>query len=214
MRYNQILFDLDGTITNPESGITNSVKYALLKFDIQETDAAKLVQFIGPPLQNSFMEFYGFSKSDSALAVDYYREYYNDKGIYENELYPGINDLLSLLKDKNCTIVLATSKPQVFSERILDHFKIGNYFDYVLGSNLDGSMTDKTEIIKNILEKKMKLPEETIMIGDRKHDIIGAKNNRIDSIGVGYGFGTGEELKDIEPTFICNTVRELYDFFV
>jgi phosphoglycolate phosphatase len=213
MTINQILFDLDGTVTDPKVGITNSVIYSLLKFGIHETDMNKLVQFIGPPLQNSYKDIYGFSESDSKLAVDYYREYYSAEGIFENDLYFGIDGLLTLLENKNKTIILATSKPTVFAKRILDHFKISDYFNHIIGSNLDGTMTDKTEIIKHILDMKLHPPEETIMIGDRKYDIIGANNNNIQSIGVGYGYGTPRELKEANPYCLCNSVLELIDFF-
>lgn len=213
MIFKQILFDLDGTVTDPKIGITNSVKYSLDKFGIHETDMDKLVQFIGPPLQNSFKEFYGFSESESRLAVDYYREYYSDKGIFENELYPGIEVLLTQLENNNKTIILATSKPTIFAERILSHFKISCFFNHVIGSNLDGTRTDKTEIIKYILDMKIHSQSETIMIGDRKFDIIGATNNNIKSIGVGYGYGSAQELKEANPYCLFNTVEELLDFF-
>jgi phosphoglycolate phosphatase len=213
MKFKQILFDLDGTVTDPKVGITNSVKYSLVKFGINETDVNKLVQFIGPPLQNSYKDIYGFSESDSKLAVDYYREYYSDKGIFENELYPGIEELLTHLENKNKTIILATSKPTIFAERILAHFKISCFFKHVIGSNLDGTMTDKTELIKYILDMKLHLPDQTIMIGDRKYDIIGANNNNIKSIGVGYGYGSLQELKEAFPYCLCITMDELIDFF-
>ena len=209
MAFKQILFDLDGTVTDPKTGITNSVKYSLKKFGIDETDMDKLIQFIGPPLHHSFRDIYNFSETDSKLAVDYYREYYSDKGIFENELYQGIDILLEKLKNNNMTVLLATSKPTGYSETILKYFNIISYFDHVVGSNMDGTMTDKTEIIKYILDMKLNKPDETVMIGDRKYDIIGANNNQIKSIAVSYGYGSMEELKSASPSHICNNIPEL-----
>lgn len=214
-KYKVILFDLDGTLSDPKVGITKSVQYALQKMHIQESDIDKLQCFIGPPLQDSFAEYYHFDEGNTQKAIDYYRERFKEVGMYENELYSNIPYLLKSLKDLTYTLVVATSKPTVFSEEILRHFKIDHYFDLVVGSNLDGTRTTKTDIIQYILDKYNghKL-EDFIMIGDRKHDIIGANNNGIDSIGVTYGYGSYEELNGTNPTYIVESVDHLKDILI
>ncbi|MFD2442643.1 HAD family hydrolase [Bacillus sp. CGMCC 1.16607] len=209
-KYKVILFDLDGTLSDPKVGITKSVQYALKKMDIIEQDFEKLECFIGPPLQISFSEIYGFNEEKAQEAIQYYRERFEEKGMFENELYSNISTLLKLLKEQQLTLVVATSKPTVFSEKILKYFNIDQYFDLVVGSNLDGTRSSKTEIIQYILDKytEYKL-EDFIMIGDRKHDIIGAMNTGIDSIGVTYGYGSFEELSHSNPTYLVKSVEEL-----
>lgn len=209
MVYKNILFDLDGTLTDPYSGITNSVKYALGKFNILENDENKLKLFIGPPLDTSFMEYYSFDKNKSKIAIDYYREYFSKKGIYENKLYDNVENLLKNITIKNKNTILATSKPKKFALEILDYFKIGKYFKEVVGSNLDGTLSEKGEIIKYIIEKNSFNKIETIMIGDRKYDIIGAHMNNIDSIAVMYGYGSKEELEEAKPTYFCEEVMDI-----
>lgn len=209
MNYSTIMFDLDGTLTDPKPGITKSVQYALAKFGIMEDDLDLLEPFIGPPLMNSFIELYHFSENEARTAVDYYREYFKETGMYENEVYPGIRELLKRIKEQNRTLIVATSKPEVFARRILDYFKLAPFFDHICGSQLDGTLSDKSELIQYILETKQLNKSHAIMIGDRKHDIIGAHRNGIASIGVTYGYGSQEELEDIRPTVIVNTVTEL-----
>lgn len=209
MNFVNILFDLDGTLTDPKLGITRSVQYALSRFNIVEDDIDKLEPFIGPPLVNSFREIYGFSEPDAWRAVQYYREYFADKGLYENELYAGITEVLEMLVKRNLVLIVATSKPTIFAEKVVKHFHIDQYFQAVVGSNLDGTMSDKTEIIRYILETMKLEAYATVMIGDRKHDIIGAHNNRIASIGVEYGYGSEEEIAAIAPTYRFRTVQEL-----
>ena len=207
--YKIILFDLDGTLSDPKEGITKSVQYALQKFNIEEENLDKLDCFIGPPLKESFGEFYDFDDEKSNQAVDYYRDRFKMKGMFENQLYPCIPQLLQKLKQKYI-LVVATSKPTVFSQQILEFFHINDYFDVVVGSNLDGTRSSKTEIIQYILEqyKEYQLVD-FVMIGDRKYDIAGANNNHIDSIGVTYGYGSKEELLQSHPTFIVESVSEL-----
>ncbi|MDT3427406.1 phosphoglycolate phosphatase [Paenibacillus forsythiae] len=213
MNYSHILFDLDGTLTDPKLGITKSVQYALAKFGIAENNLDRLEPFIGPPLAHSFREFYGFSEEQAWQAVQYYREYFADKGIFENELYPGIPGLLDMLTRRQAVLIVATSKPLVFAEKILKHFKLEHFFHAVVGSGLDGTLSDKSEIIRNILEKENLEPARTVMIGDRKHDIIGAHNNGISSIGVLYGYGSAAEMEAIRPTYCLHTVQDLYEAF-
>ncbi|MBO1511254.1 HAD family hydrolase [Metabacillus bambusae] len=211
-KYKIILFDLDGTLSDPKVGITKSVQYALHKMDIFEPDIDKLECFIGPPLQVSFADYYDFDEVNTKKAIGFYRERFKEKGMFENELYTDIPLLLKSLKEQQFTLVVATSKPTVFSEQILKYFNIDQYFDLVVGSNLDGTRTSKTEIIQYILDKynDYKL-DDYIMIGDREHDIIGANNTGIDSIGVTYGYGSFDELSHSNPTYIVKSVNQLKD---
>lgn len=212
MAYKNVLFDLDGTLTDPKQGITKSVQYALAKFGIQVENLDILDPFIGPPLEISFMEFYHFNKDEAKQAVAYYREYFSVTGIYENVLYPGMEELLIALKKKGKRLIVATSKPTVFAEEVLKYFKIDGYFDGIYGSNLDGSMVEKTEIIRHIVKNILPKDESIVMIGDRKYDMIGAQNNGIDTIAVGYGYGSEDELKICEPTYYVHDVDELLIF--
>jgi len=211
MEYKNILFDLDGTLTDPYLGITNAVKYSLRKFGIEENNENTLRALIGPPLETSFMEFYQFDINKTKTAIGYYREYFSEKGIYENKLYPGIEDVLAKIKDRNKTIILATSKPAIFASKILKYFNIDKYFYDMTGSNLDGTLGEKDEIIKFIIEKHDLKPETTIMIGDRKYDISGAHKNNIHSIAVMYGYGSKEELEQSNPTYFCENVPDILE---
>jgi len=213
LNYQTILFDLDGTLTDPKLGITKSVQYALRKFDIHVENLDELVPFIGPPLANSFQEVYHFDAEQAKQAVEDYREYFKDTGIYENDVYPGIRDLLTMLREQGRRLIVATSKPTVFAKRVVAHFELDMYFDDVCGSNLDGTMSDKAEIIQSILDRYQVEKDRVIMIGDRKHDIIGAHKNDIASIGIEYGYGSSEEIAQIKPTFITKTVHELIQLF-
>lgn len=214
-KYKIILFDLDGTLSDPKVGITKSVQYALWKMGIVEPDIDKLECFIGPPLQVSFTEYYGFDEVQTQKAIDFFRERFTEKGMFENELYPEIPSLLKSLKERQYTLAVATSKPTIFSEQILKHFGIDHYFELIVGSNLDGTRTAKTEIIQYIIDhfKEHQL-DDFIMIGDRKHDIIGANNTGIDSIGVMYGYGSLEELSNANATYIVKSVGELEDILI
>lgn len=208
--YKVILFDLDGTISDPKEGITKSVQFALQKMKVAAPDVDQLECFIGPPLQVSFAEHFNFDESQTKKAIDFYRERFKEKGMYENELYSGIPLLLHSLKEKGSTLVVATSKPTVFAEQILRHFEIDHYFDLIVGSNLDGTRLSKAEIIQYILDAyKQYDREDFIMIGDREHDIEGANHNGIDSIGVMFGYGSYEELQNSKPAYIVESVEGL-----
>ncbi|MDX8362613.1 HAD family hydrolase [Cytobacillus sp. IB215316] len=213
--YKVILFDLDGTLSDPKIGITKSVQYALKNMNIVENDLDKLECFIGPPLQVSFADYYHFDEEKIERAIELYRERFKDKGMFENVLYPNVPRLLSQLKEQNYKLVVATSKPTVFAEKILNYFHIEQFFDLVVGSNLDGSRASKTEIIQHVLDEYNENElNDFIMIGDRKHDIIGANNTGIDSIGVTYGYGSFEELSIVKPTYIANNVEKIREIFL
>lgn len=209
LEFKNILFDLDGTLTDPKMGITQAVQYALTRFDIFEDNLDNLEPFIGPPLAISFAEVYGFSESDCKKAVGYYREYFSDRGLYENEVYAGIPELLQSLINQGRTLIVATSKPTVFADKIIQHFGMTSYFKQIYGSNLDGTRSDKGEIIQAAIEENNLDKSQTVMIGDRKHDIIGAHKSGISSIAVEYGYGSQEELTESKPTYIVKTVEEL-----
>ncbi len=210
--YNVILFDLDGTLTDPGLGITNSVAYALKYYAIEVEDRKSLYAFIGPPLNDSFMKYYGFSEEKAMEAIGVYREYFRDKGLYENEVYEGIRELLEKIKASGRKIVLATSKPEEFSVRILEHFDLMKYFDVVAGASMDEKRNKKGDVIRYAMEKGGFTSAGAIMIGDREHDIFGAKENNLPSIGVLYGYGSEEELRSAGADYIAETVEDIYKF--
>jgi phosphoglycolate phosphatase len=201
---------LDGTLTDPAEGITNSVAYALEKFGVKEADKTKLHKFIGPPLWESFGMFYNFTKEQTEEAVEYYREYFRDRGIFENFVYNGIPELLKELKASGKKLLVATSKPEVFAVQILKHFNIYEYFDFAAGATMDDSRTKKADVIQYAINSlNITELDKAIMIGDREHDIIGAKKNGIDSIGVLYGYGDREELENAGADYIAETVENI-----
>lgn len=205
--YQTVLFDLDGTLTDPGEGITNSVAHALKKYGITVEDKTELYKFIGPPLHESFEKYYGFSKEEALQAVEYYREYYKVKGIYENTVYDGIEYLLRKLCERGKKVILATSKPEIFAREILRHFSLDKYFFCAAGANLDGSRTNKAEVIAYALREGGVTDKSTaVMVGDREHDIIGANKNGLDSIGVLFGYGTRNELEEAGASYIAETV--------
>lgn len=210
--FKYLLFDLDGTLTDPGLGITNSVMYALQKFGIKVEDRTSLYKFIGPPLRDSFEAFYGFSREDSELAVQYYRENYKEKGLYENEVYDGIEELLIQLKERDKSLLVATSKPEPFAIRILQHFNLYNYFDFVAGATMDEARNKKADVIQYAMESFNIEKSSAIMIGDREHDIIGAKENNLDSIGVLYGYGSHDELKNAGAMFLVEKPLDILEY--
>lgn len=208
--YQYLFFDLDGTLTDPGEGITNSVVYALDKFGITVTDRSSLYPFIGPPLVDSFMKFYGFSHEDAERAVVCYREYFRDRGIFENRLYQGIPEVLKALKDAGKTLVIATSKPEPFAKRIVEHFGLSPYFTLVAGASFDETRSEKWDVIEYAMDSlKLTDRSEIVMIGDRKHDIIGAKKTGLESVGVLWGYGDREELTAAGADVIFDTVEQL-----
>lgn len=207
--YSAILFDLDGTLTDPLEGIANSILYSLKSCGIGLGEDI-LRKFVGPPLQKSYMKYCGMDEAEAIQAVERYREYYKVTGIYENRLYPGIKPLLSRLKASKAQLILATSKPEVFAKKVLDHFDLLGYFDHVCGSELNGVRGDKDEVIAYALETaKPDRIKRAVMVGDRNFDVFGAQKNGLDSIGVLYGYGSRQELEDAGATYIAETVEGL-----
>ena len=205
--YDTILFDLDGTITESGIGITRSVAYALKKHGITETDQNKLDRFVGPPLIDSFMRFYGFSAEQARQAVEDYREYYAVTGIFENRVYDGVVELLQALKAAGKRCVLATSKPEHYAVQILEYFHLAEYFDFVAGATMDEKRTNKADVIAYALEQTG--VAHVIMVGDREHDVLGAKAHGLPCIGVLYGYGSREELESAGATHIVETAEEI-----
>lgn len=209
-KYHTYFFDLDGTITDSSLGITNSVMYALGKFGIEEKDRTKLYKFIGPPLIDSFKMYYGFSDEKAREAVNYYREYYKDKGIFENRVYDDFEDMLKVLKAAGKRLVVATSKPEPYAREIIEYFGLSPYFDYVAGMELDGGRGTKAEVIRYALKACGIEDKQTVlMVGDREHDVFGAKEAGIDCLGVLYGFGDREELEKAGADYIVETPRDI-----
>ena len=207
-----LLFDLDGTLTDPKEGITKCVQYALKHFNIEVNDLDQLLCFIGPPLIDSFMNFYGMSEDNAKIAVEKYRERFKDIGIFENGVYDGIIQMLKSCKDMGYKIGLATSKPEEFAVRILDRYELSGFFDEATGSTMDGSRNNKTDVIKEAF-RRMNITDDNkdnvIMIGDREHDIIGAKNCGIKSIGVKFGYANEGELEAAGADYVVDTVEQL-----
>lgn len=198
-----ILLDLDGTVTDSSLGIVNSVEYALKFYGITGQDRKKLECFIGPPLSESFEMFYGFSKEQAVEAVEKYREYYKDKGIFENRVYDCVVPFLKRMKAQGKMIILATSKPEVFAKRILDHFDLTQYFDHCCGSLLNGERVKKADVIRYAMELAgITDVKEAVMIGDRHHDIEGAHAVGMEAVGVLYGFGDREEMEACNADYI------------
>lgn len=212
------LFDLDGTLTDPKVGITTCVQYALHSFGIEEPDLDKLEPFIGPPLKDSFMEFYGMDEEQAGRAVAKYRERFSETGLFENEIYPGIAPMLKTLNEKGFLLAVASSKPTVFVEKILEHFGIRQYFKAVVGSELDGRRTDKEQVVQEALRQLFGQEpvrcQEVYMIGDRRFDVEGARAMKVESIGVTYGYGGMEELKEARADYIVESVEELRELLL
>ena len=194
MTYKNVLFDLDGTLTDPAEGITNSLMYAQRRLGMAVSPREELFVFIGPPLIESFMSEWGLSRAQSEQALICYREYFTDRGIFENVPYEGIEACLADLRAAGLRLYVATSKPEPLSLRILEHFGLLPYFEAVAGSTMDEQRTKKGEVIAYALHTYGLDPAETIMVGDRKHDVLGAAENDLPCIGVLYGYGSREEL--------------------
>ena len=205
MDLDAIYFDLDGTLTDPKPGITRSIQYALQKLDHPTMPTEdELTWCIGPPLRASFVRLLG-AETSADLAVSYYRERFSDVGLYENGVYDGVSEVLTALCASGHRLFVATSKPHVFAERIIDHFGLRDHFERVFGSELDGTRVDKSHLLEYALKQASVDPARTLMIGDRSHDMVGAKNNGMKGIGVLYGYGTRDELLDAGAHHVCAT---------
>ena len=209
-KYNYILFDLDGTLTDSGEGIINSVVHALEKRDIAVPDRAALRVFVGPPLLDSFAQYYGMDREEGMKAIADYREYFTDRGWKENSVYPGIPQVLEQLKNAEAHLYIATSKPEPFAKKIAEYFDLAKYFDGIVGSTLDEKITKKSQVIDLVLAQ---IGEDyrgkTVMVGDREHDVNGAKENGLPCIGVLYGYGSREELEEAGAAGISETVEGL-----
>ncbi len=208
--YETILFDLDGTLTDPAEGITNSVAYALRKYGIEPPERRELYCFIGPPLADSFRKYYGFSEDEGQKAVEVFREYFRERGIFENVVYDGIDNLLFDLKKAGKTVVLATSKPELFAKQILERFGLMKYFDVVAGATFDETRVKKDDVIAYALEQLGDIDiSSCVMVGDREHDVKGAAVHGIPCIGVLYGYGDRVELENAGASKIAESVEAL-----
>ena len=213
--YKYIFFDLDGTLTDSKEGITKSVAYALKSFGIIVDDLSTLNKFIGPPLYDSFCKYYSMDADDATQAIIKYREYFSVTGLYENTVYGGISALLQDLKIHGKTLIIATSKPTVFAVKILEHFNLAQYFTFIAGSELDGTRSKKSEVIAFALQNSNITDlKDVVMVGDRKHDILGAKEHGIDTIGVLYGFGDYLEHQNAGADNIVSSVAQLHELLL
>lgn len=211
--FEHILFDLDGTLTESAPGIVSSVRYSLEQFNIKDQTDRQLMRFIGPPLSESYSEFYGFNKEQCEQAIKFYREHYGEKGIFENALYPDIPEILSVLKKAGKKLYIATSKPEVYMKKIISHFGIEEYFDDVCGGDLEEKRNEKWLVVETIIERnnlKDAVKNGTVlMIGDRKHDIIGSRKNDVPCCGVLWGYGNIEEFREHNCAYVSEKVRDL-----
>ena len=210
MRYRFAFFDLDGTITQSEFGIIASARYALSKFGIDEPNRDTLLKFIGPPLYYSFEKFYGISGSKAEEAIRYYREYYEADAFKDAPVFEGIPEVLSKLKDDGIRLVVVTTKPKRMAERVIEYTGLDKYFEHIVGPSAEKTDPDKAELIRSALELTEASPGEVVMIGDRHYDIGGANQTQVDSIGVVYGYGTENELKEAGATYLAYTPKDIY----
>ncbi|MDM8298755.1 HAD family hydrolase [Enterocloster aldenensis] len=214
-----ILFDLDGTLTDPKEGITKSVRHALNHYGIQVDDLDTLTPFIGPPLTDSYKKYYGFSDEQAWEGVLVYREYFSERGWHENKEYPGIKEMLGALKAAGRVLLVATSKPEEFARKILEHFGMAGYFDFIGGADMDETRVRKADVIRYVLEQYgLDTSRETlarcVMVGDREHDVLGARECGMDCVGVLYGYGDRQEMDGCRPAWTADTVDDLKDLLL
>ncbi len=210
MQYKNILFDLDGTLTDSGPGIRNAVRHALRRFGIEENEKEKLDRFIGPPLYDSFVRFYGIEPEKAKNGEEYFREYYRDTGIFENSVYDGIPECLSALKNSGLSLYIATSKPDFMAEKVVEYFDIKKYFDGIFGAKPDMSISSKKDVITLLRNAHPEItPENSVMVGDREHDALGARAHGIGCIGVLWGYGSEEEFLQCGTMHTVKTPKEL-----
>lgn len=213
MDKNYVLFDLDGTLTDSQEGIKNAIKYSLASFGITVKDDDQLRPWLGPPLVDSLMKYCDFDRDKAIEGTLKFREYYNCRGYSENKVYPGIEDLLRTLKQRGYQLMTATSKPEAAARRILQHFGLNHYFAYIGGAALDESRVRKADVIRYVLEtNNITRLSEVMMIGDREHDVFGAKATGLEVIGVLYGYGDREELEQAGADYIVETVGDILKY--
>jgi len=211
-RYHYCLFDLDGTLTDSQEGILNCTVYALKRLQLPVPDEATLKKFIGPPLTDSFERYCGCTHEQAVQALKLYRERFAPVGLFENRLYPGIPEMLQSLKLQGKSIILASSKPEEYALRILEFFKIRSYFDLVVGATMDEKLVAKADIIEEVfcrLEAGQAAKKQSVMVGDRKQDILGARSRGVRVIGVRYGYAEPGELEACGPDAYAADVRGL-----
>lgn len=211
--YRNILFDFDGTISDTSKGAIKGFKYVMDEFNL-DYSKMDLKEFIGPTLQESFKKFCGFKEEQILKAIKIFREYYNKIGLYESEMYMGIDKVLEELYNNKCNLYIASTKPTIFIKELLRNYELSKYFKDISGSPLEGKSIQKDMAISKIIKKYNLNRKETVMVGDRKYDIIGAKQNKIQSIGVQYGMGTLEELKQFNPEYIISTPKEVLNIIL
>ena len=214
MNITTVLFDLDGTLTDPGLGITNSIMHALRKLGVEPPEREALYKFIGPPLKWSFHEYYGFDEAQCEAALLGYREHFSVTGLFENELYPAIPGVLQRLRDAGLRLAVATSKPEPYSLRIIEHFGLKEYFEAVCGSTMEETRTEKWEVIQYAMDTLGVAPGETVMVGDREHDVLGAKKCALPAIGVLYGYGSRAELSEAGAAAIAETPENVAELIL
>ena len=214
MKPNCIFFDLDGTLTDSGPGILASVAYALRKLGVEPPEPEKLRPFIGPPLLWSFAHFYGFDEEKSREGVRLYREYFTAGGMFENSVYPGIPEALERLRDAGFRLAVATSKPEQFSRQIIAHFGLDGYFEAICGASMDETRTDKADVIRYAMDTLGVAPEVSLMVGDREHDVLGAKAVGVPCLGALWGYGSREELTNAGADALAETPEELSELIL
>ena len=208
MAHTSFFFDLDGTITDSKQGIINSVLYSLNHFGIRAS-ADSLLFFIGPPLKQSFARYFPGDSARVAVAVEKYREYFRRQGMFENQVYPGVPQMLERLIEQGHRIHLATSKPEVFARQILDHFQLSRYFSFVAGAELNGARNDKVDVLRYALQETGADVSHSLMVGDRFHDVVGGHAVGMKTVGVLYGYGSRQELESVHADYICQSMTDL-----
>ena len=209
MNYKTAIFDLDGTITDSGPGIMNAIRYAVKKRGLPDVPEEVLRSFIGPPLKEQFRSVFGLSDDEGTIMVATYREYYGEKGIFENRVYDGVPEVFQKLQEAGVRILMATSKPEKYAKQIAEHFGFDKYFDFIGGACMDGRRTDKHDVIEYVIDSCKVCRENTVMIGDRRHDMIGASKAGLRSIGVLYGYGSREELERAGADMIAVTPDDI-----
>lgn len=210
MKKKYVLFDLDGTLTDSQPGIINAILYALKAYGITVEDKDTLRPFLGPPLTDSFETYFGFDRRTALEAVEIFREYYNEKGKFENRVYPGVPGMLDKLREEGFCLFVATSKPETTAREILEHFDLASRFGFIGGATMSEDRVKKADVIRYVLEENaIRERSEVVMVGDRSHDVLGAKENGIACVGVLYGYGDRRELEDAGACCLAETAEDI-----